>query len=100
MVKAERERVKRGRQTYKKRLRDESEGEREVMRGERERKKKEGSKPGGKERRRDSGKTGLNGPEDILIDTFWRLILDSGSRVWLGLQIKTLLVRLPWWFRV
>ena len=52
VVKAERERVKRGRQTYKKRLRDESEGEREVMRGERERKKKEGSKPGGKERRR------------------------------------------------
>ena len=52
MIKTERERVKRGRQTYKRRLRDESKGEKEVMRGERERKKKEGSKPGGKERRR------------------------------------------------
>ena len=60
----------------------------------------EEEKKRGKERRRDSGKTRLNGPEDILIDTFWRLILDSGSRVWLGLQIKTLLVRLPWWFHV
>ena len=32
MIKTERERVKRGRQTYKRRLRDESEGEKEVMR--------------------------------------------------------------------
>ena len=38
---------------------------------------------------------GLNGSEDILIDMFWKLILVSGLRVWLGLQVKTLLVGLP-----
>lgn len=56
-------------------------------------------KPGREEiregRRKDSDKMGLNGSEDILIDMFWRLILVSGLRVWLGLQVKTLLVGLP-----
>lgn len=44
------------------------------------------------EKRRGSDKMGLSGWEDILMEVFWRLLLDSGLRIWLGLQIKVLLV--------
>lgn len=44
------------------------------------------------EKRRSSDKMGLRGWEDIMMEMFRRLLLDSGLRIWLGLQIKVLLV--------
>ena len=39
-----------------------------------------------------SDEMGVSGSGEILMELFWRLILDAGLRIWLGLQIKILSV--------